>query len=440
MHYRHLFVFLILFTAAHIPLSAQEMPPGMERIRQVCKAFADGDMKTLQAQSSPDMKKAIDNGSMSLAVLQTSTLFGKLLSLENFPEKLRTVNGITTYAQKVKFERKNLICLIRIDSADKVCGIHFIPWEQKEEKKEPEKTTGLREREIKVGKTWPILPGTLTLPSGKPPFPAVILIHGSGPLDRDATIYGNKPFRDLAEMLAKRNIAVLRYDKRTFVHPEEIRKQKSVTVDDETVEDALKALDTLRNMPEISPEKIWFLGHSLGGMMLPRIASKTTAPAGYIFMAAPARSMPDVLEEQGIYLLNQNRILPDAEKKKALELLQKQTETLKNPTETKIPGQQYAYWKDLSSYDQGKEARKMKCPLLFLQGKRDFQVLPQHLELWKKTLKDHPGCKFILYEGLNHLMLPGKGPGNMAEYATPSKVPRKVADDIAAFIGQTGAP
>ena len=171
-------------------------------------------------------------------------------------------------------------------------------------------------------------------------------------------------------------------------------------------------------------------------MMLPRIASKTAVPAGYLFVAAPATSLPDVIEEQGIYLLNQNSSLPEIEKKRALDALRKQTEILKNPAETSLTGPMSAYWKDLSTYKQITMARKIKCPMLFLQGKRDFQVRPHHLELWKEALHGLPHCRFILYDDLNHLMLPGKGTPGMAEYAIPSKVPAKVADDIVTFLRQ----
>ncbi len=399
----------------------------------LCKAFFSGNLNTLLPHSSPKMKEAIENGTLALGVLQISTMFGKLCSLEGNPTKVTTVNGIAVFVQKARMERQNLNCFLSIDSTGKLCGFHVLP-EQERKKELPAST--FREKAVKIGKQSP-LPGTLTLPRRKaPPYPVVILIHGSGPNDRDETIHGNKPFRDLAELLAERNIAVLRYDKRTFVHPEEFQKRQTVTIDDETVNDVLEAVNFLQNAPEINPDAIWLLGHSLGGMMLPRIASKTSIPAGYLFLAAPTCSLPDLLEEQGSYLLHQNNTLPGTEKKKALEALRKQTEILKNPTSPPLPGQMLAYWKDLNDYQQIPMAKKINRPMLFLQGKRDFQVRPHHLELWKKALNGKPDCQFILYDDLNHLMLPGKGTPGMAEYATSSKVPPKVADDIAAFLRQ----
>ena len=429
------FLFFMLFFPSALFSQHPETGLDPQRSALLCKAFFSGDLKALQPHSSPEMKEAIENGTLALGVLRISTMFGKLRSLEGIPAKVTVIHGITVFTQKARLERQTLNCFLSIDSNGKLCGFYVRP--QQEDKKESPASL-LREQSVKIGGAS-ALPGTLTLPRGKGPYPALLLIHGSGANDRDETIQGNKPFRDLAELLAERNIAVLRYDKRTFVYPEEFKKRQSVTIDDETVNDALAAIHFLRSSPEIDPDAIWLLGHSLGGMILPRIASRTSIPAGYLFLAAPARSLPDVLEEQGSYLLHQNSTLPETEKKKALTALRKQTEILKNPTGTSLPGPMYAYWKDLAVYDQISMAGKINRPMLFLQGKRDFQVLPHHLDLWKNALNGKPNCQFILYDDLNHLMLPGKGTPGMMEYANPSRVPAKVADNIAAFLRKQAA-
>ena len=446
MIFRRQILSLLLFLPVLVFAQVTELKTEPDRLQALCTAFLNGNMDTLLLHSSPEMKQAIEDGKLALVSLQISTMFGKLRFLDGKPQKTTTVNGITIFVQTVRLERQELNCFLSIDPNGKLCGFYIRP-QQKKKQAETEPPPGLEkiktgtessfiEREVKIGKSSS-LPGTLTLPRGNAPYPALILIHGSGPNDRDETVQANKPFRDLAELLAERNIAVLRYDKRTFVHPEEFRNRPSVTINDETVNDVLAAIDFLRNIPEIDSNAIWLLGHSLGGMMLPRIASKTSIPAGYVFAAAPATSLPEVMEEQGIYLLNQNSSLPEIEKQRVRNALRKQTELLKNPDGTSLPGQMSAYWKDLSTYDQASMARQIKRPMLFLQGKRDFQVQPHHLELWKKALHGLPHCSFILYDDLNHLMQPGKGMPNMAEYAIPSKVPAKLADDIASFLRQT---
>ena len=93
------------------------------------------------------------------------------------------------------------------------------------------------------------LGGTLLIPNGKPPFPALVLVHGPGPNDRDESVYSNKIFADLAEGLASRGIAVLRYDKRTKVYAAQM-SEMDYTVEQETVEDALRAVALLRRISQ----------------------------------------------------------------------------------------------------------------------------------------------------------------------------------------------
>ena len=145
---------------------------------------------------------------------------------------------------------------------------------------------------------------TLTVPNSGPPFPAVVLVHGPGANDRNETIYSNKIFADLAEGLASRGIAVLRYDKRTKVYGQKMSEME-FTVQQETIEDAVRAIAPLvRNQPqEIDPEKALFiLGHSFGGYLAPRIAAQDGKLAGLIFLAANARPIEVVALEQNEYV------------------------------------------------------------------------------------------------------------------------------------------
>ena len=120
------------------------------------------------------------------------------------------------------------------------------------------------------------LPATLTYPAGVARAPGVVLVHGSGPNDRDETVGANKPFRDLAHGLAGRGIVVLRYDKRSKVAPLAFMG-RPFTVDEEVVDDALSAAALLRGLPEVDPSRVVVLGHSLGGTLAPRIGERDTA-------------------------------------------------------------------------------------------------------------------------------------------------------------------
>jgi dienelactone hydrolase len=110
-----------------------------------------------------------------------------------------------------------------------------------------------------------------------------VLVHGSGPQDRDETIGPNKPFRDLAWGLASQGIAVLRYEKRTKKHAMKLVLIKNtITVKQETIDDALAAVALLRKTERIDPNRIFVLGHSLGGMLIPRIGARDPDVAHWI--------------------------------------------------------------------------------------------------------------------------------------------------------------
>jgi uncharacterized protein len=127
-----------------------------------------------------------------------------------------------------EFEHGMLDAKVVFISGDKIAGLFFLP---SGNYKPPSYAdfTKFEEKEILIGKGIWSLPGTLSLPKGDGPFPAVILVHGSGPLDRDETIGPNKPFRDLAHGLASRGIAVLRYEKRTKEHQIMMARKRPLT-------------------------------------------------------------------------------------------------------------------------------------------------------------------------------------------------------------------
>lgn len=234
------------------------------------------------------------------------------------------------------FERSRRAVIVVFDTKSRIVQFTSAPAESIEPWKQPAYAHNdkFHEREVQIGSAPWELPGTLTLPNGPGPFPAVVLVHGSGPNDRDESIGPNKTFKDLAWGLASRGIAVLRYDKRSRVYGKEMMAAPNMTVNEEVVEDARIAVALLAKQPEIQAKRIFVIGHSLGGMMAPRIAEGDRQIAGLIIMAGTTRPLEDLLVEQVRYTVGlSGKITPEGEKaiaraeKTAAEMRKPQSET-----------------------------------------------------------------------------------------------------------------
>jgi fermentation-respiration switch protein FrsA (DUF1100 family) len=340
------------------------------------------------------------------------------------------------------FEKMPLDARFSFNADGKIAGLGFVP-AASTEYKAPDyvKRDAFRETETKLneGGEWE-LPGTLSVPASQGTFPAVVLIHGSGPNDRDESILANKPFRDLAWGLSSRGIAVLRFDKRTRVHGAKLKGEKYPTVKEEVTDDALAAVALLRTTKDIDPNRVFVLGHSLGALMAPRIGEGDSAIAGLIIMAGNTRPLEDLVFEQFTYLYSLDGGPTDEQKKELDEIKKKcaraKEETLKADTPGKdlplgVPG---AYWLSLRDYHPDLVAAKLSLPLLVLQGERDYQVTMADFALWKKNLAAKQNAVLKSYPKLNHLFMEGEGKSKPDEYMKAGHVAREVIDDIATWI------
>jgi pimeloyl-ACP methyl ester carboxylesterase len=291
---------------------------------------------------------------------------------------------------------------------------------------------------ITIGKYPWQLPATLTIPNGTGPFSSVILIHGSGPNDRDESIGPNKPFKDIAWGLASNDIVVLRYDKRTFVYPEEIRNLNNFTVEEEIIIDVFSAINTMIVQSYVPIKSIHLLGHSLGAMMIPKILSLNDSEiTGAILLAPPARPLEDLILNQTKYLLNLDGSI-NASEQEIIENIEKQVEKIKslNITENEtLLSASKSYWEYLNTYNQIVTTQSIDIPMLFLQGKRDYQVtFDDDYRLWNESLKEKKQVIFLLYELLNHLFIPGQGTPSNTEYMDEGHVEKEVIEDITYWI------
>jgi dienelactone hydrolase len=300
-------------------------------------------------------------------------------------------------------------------------------------------TSAFKESEVTVGSGEWAVPGTIAMPVGTGPFPAVVLVHGSGPNDRDESFGPNKTFKDVALGLATRGIAVLRYDKRTKVHQAKLVNLTAFTVKDESIDDTLLAIGLLRANPLIDPAKIFVIGHSLGGMLIPRIAAADPKIAGVVVMAGAVRSLEQSILDQLQYLAEADGVVSPEEGKQIEGARQLVGIVAKlTPEDAKsgkdLSGAPASYWLDLRGYDPPAVAARLPQRVLVLQGARDYQVTVADFERWKTGLATKKNAEFKLYPTLNHLFLPGTGKSLPTEYSTPGHVPVEVIDDIAAWI------
>lgn len=152
------------------------------------------------------------------------------------------------------------------------------------------------------------LSGTLTLPDSTGIFPAIILIAGSGPNDRDETIFGHKPFYLLSDYLTRNGFAVLRYDKRGV--GKSTGDYSKATISD-FVTDASNALEYLKSRKEIDSSKIGMLGHSEGGIIAPMVASKSSDVKFMVLLAAPGTKGIEIVLDQNENSLKHQGIEPE---------------------------------------------------------------------------------------------------------------------------------
>lgn len=298
-------------------------------------------------------------------------------------------------------------------------------------------TTSYTERFITIKSGKHELPGAVTIPKTGSNFPVVILVHGSGPSDMDETVGANKPFKDLAIGLANKGIATIRYVKRTTLYPSEF--QKTFTLKEEVEDDAVAAIAFAKTIAEIDKNQIFLFGHSLGGMVAPRIATNHRDLKGIVLAAAPARSFGEVAIDQNNYILAQSIDTTTATKKvvednikqlKAAALIK----TGSLPPDSLVSGLPASYWADINSINQVALSKKLKNKILVIQGGNDFQVTETDFNLWKNALKGKKTVTLKLYPMLNHLFSFVSEKGTVNQYQQPGNVDEVLINDLAAWI------
>ena len=293
------------------------------------------------------------------------------------------------------------------------------------------------ETEVVIGEAPWALGGTLTLPHGPGPFPAVVLVPGSDRYDRDDTAGGNKPYRDLAWGLATQGVATLRYEKRTWVHALAFARQPVFTLDDALVDDALAAVSVVRETPRIDPTRVYVLGNGLGGFAAPRIAQRDPEIAGLVLISAASGSFfHRALQayEDSVEALE----LTDEYAKQFMEMLRSRVASLDALAagQTVEPDMlaRSSYVRDLAAYRPEETTYALRIPMLILYGASDRPVAESDMLGWMQRLRGDPGAAYRLYHGHDRVLLDGQRKTGPA-LRRRGHVGQGVIDDIVAWLG-----
>jgi dienelactone hydrolase len=412
----------------------------VEKAKRLVSLMAAKEFEKAVEPFDETMKRVLPAGKLNQVWDGVVKQYGPLQ--ETTDTRTEKVRQYTLVFVTCRFERGTLDTKVVFNTKGQIGGLFFVP-SGKYQRPDYVDPARFEEEEVSVGKGLMPLPGTLSIPIGEGPFPAVVLVHGSGPHDRDETIGPNKPFRDLAHGLSSRGVAVLRYEKRTKKYPIRMSLIRAgVTVKEETINDALAAVAVLKAYDRIDANRIFVLGHSLGGMLIPRIARADEGIAGFIILAGATRPLEDLALEQTKYILGLDGELSDDEKQR-LQQLEEQVARVKSPDlSPSTPAKDYPlgiparYWLDLRDYDPAKEAKELSKPMLLLQGQRDYQVTMEDFAGWQEALAGRDDVELISYPLLNHLFIKGEGKSTPQEYSTPGNVDAVVIKDIVEWLNR----
>jgi fermentation-respiration switch protein FrsA (DUF1100 family) len=332
---------------------------------------------------------------------------------------------------------------------------------------EPKRPFPYREEEVSYtnDRAGITIAGTLTLPAGEGPFPAALLISGSGAQDRDETVFGHKPFLVMADYLTRRGIAVLRVDDRG-VGGTGGSLSDSTTQD--LARDALAGVSYLRSRPEIDSGKVGLVGHSEGGLIAPLAAAESENVAFIVLMAGPGLPGEEILylqselisraegtgEEEIEKNLAQQRRIYDILKKggdrEAMEktlrrmyeedmaALSDQERKESELSEAQLEGQLEQllsnWFRFFLTYDPRPTLERVRCPVLAVIGEKDLQVPPkENLSEIEKALKagGNPDYTLKEFKGLNHMFQTAVS-GAVTEYG---RIEETMAPEALSFIG-----
>ncbi len=413
----------LFFVAAAVSPEASKIAD--QRVTEMLEALRDSKFDVAESHFDSTMQRLLPPKALEDAWKPRTDSLGDLKAWRIVGRS--EVSGVQVRIVNLDFTKapKAFALKIAVDAAGEIGGLYFVPAQAEATSGRPSyiRPATFTAHEVKVGKPDAPLGGTVTIPVGNGPFPGAVLVAGSGPNDRDENVLANHPFKDLAEGLSSNGIAVLRYDKRTRVYPAAV-PVKSVTVDYEVIDDAVAAVAILEHQPRVDPARVYVVGHSLGAMLAPEIAARAHA-AGVIMLAPGSLPLARILVRQYRYLGAPQEKITQAQLLEAKSF---------PPDHQIMDGAPASYFYDLDSRDEIGYARKLGKPILILRGARDYQIVDEDIDYWRKGLKGTPNVTIETIPKLNHLFIAGSGRPSPDEYSVPGYVDPEVIAKVSSFI------
>jgi dienelactone hydrolase len=414
---------LCLFLPA---LALAQVPDAAGTAKKALDLFLGGKFADLNQMFAPSSKDSYTEAQLGKLGAQAKA-WGDVQKIGE--PSARDMGLVSVVTIPVEFAKQSIDFTFPVNAEGKIVQMYMRPGQVSWQAPDYVKKAAFQTRDVTVGTDEWKLPGTLTIPVDKRPVPAIVLVSDAGPVDRDGTVSALKPFRDLAEGLSSRGIAVLRYENRKNRYAAKIMGS-SYTIDDEVVHDALAAIALLRAQPEIDKKRIYVLGLGTGGFIAPQIAADDGNLSGVIILSAPGRALEDWFVEfaqsMGTTGKQFDLIKQEAQKVKKID-----ASDADQPPLFQLP---VSYWLNLKGYDAPAQLKKLTIPALILQGGRDFQVAPAEFDVWKSGLSGRTNVTLKSYPAMNHLFVAGEGKSSEQEYRKPAHVAPEVIDDIAKFV------
>lgn len=438
-----LFIFLFSIACASFAQADKDKEVFTRLAETINRQFRLHQFDSLELRFDSTVRKGLSAQSLEQTLTGVESVYGEIIEFRTPVVELIGTNWIAR--TPVKFTKNLMILSVTFNPQQEIAGIFITP--QTGTYVMPDYVNGLSflESKMEFGKEGWKLNGTLTYPKDGSRHPLVIIVHGSGPLDKDGSVGNTKIYRDLAWGLATKGITVFRYDKRSFVHGSRLYMEsyqgKTYSAQDEVVDDVLSAIQLLSGNSHVDSTRIFIVGHSQGGMMAPMIAQQSGKLKGMILLAANARPIQDMLIEQMDYLYPDSSVM-EAKNYNQKKQIQHQAQYAKRkkldpktPTDSLPFSVSATYWNFLNQYDQVKTFMKVPTPTLVLQGDRDYQVTMTDFRLWQQAAQKRTArTDLIAYPKLNHLFVKGEGRSLPAEYQQQGNMEAAVIIDIQQWI------